>query len=70
MDGPTLMQCPLHVKRQQDVLMMAGKVRCEVAGPDALRKSLRKQARVHKLLEHRYVMSTRAPIEGMTDAAQ
>ncbi|MDW9246951.1 putative usher domain protein [Burkholderia cepacia] len=32
------MRCPLHKKRQQDVLMMVGKVRCEVAGPDALRK--------------------------------
>ncbi|VWD55030.1 putative outer membrane usher [Burkholderia contaminans] len=35
-DGPALMRCLLHVKRQQDVLMMVGKVRCEVAGPDAL----------------------------------
>ncbi|WP_279610146.1 MULTISPECIES: hypothetical protein [unclassified Burkholderia] len=27
--SPTLMRCPLHVKRQRDVQMMAGKVRCE-----------------------------------------
>jgi hypothetical protein len=61
-DGPTLMRCPLHVKRQQDVLMMVGKVHCEVADPDALPESLRKQARVRKLLERRYaiVMQERA----------
>ncbi|CAB3754262.1 fimbrial protein [Burkholderia sp. MSh2] len=69
-DGPTLMRCPLHVKRQQDVLMMVGKVRCEVAGPDALPESLRKQARVRKLLEHRYVMSMRARTTGAPDEAQ
>lgn len=69
-DGPTLMRCPLHVKQQQDVLMMVGKVRCEVAGPDALPASLRKQARVRKLLEHRYVMSMRAQASDVINAAQ
>ena len=69
-DGPTLMRCPLHVKHQQDVLMMVGKVRCEVAGPDALPESLRKQARVRKLLEHRYVMLMRAEAIGLADAFQ
>ncbi|KUZ38095.1 cable pilus usher protein CblC [Burkholderia territorii] len=70
-DGPTLMRCPLHVKRQQDVLMMVGKVRCEVAGPDALPDALRKQARVQKLLQQRYVMSSvRARTTGMDPARQ
>lgn len=69
-DGPTLMRCPLHVRRQQDVLMVVGKVRCEVAGPDALPEALRKHARVRKLLEHRYVMSKRARTTGAADAAQ
>jgi len=69
-DGPTLMRCPLHVKRQQDVLMMVGKVRCEVAGPDVLPEALRKQADVRKLLEHRYVMSMRERATGMTDSTQ
>lgn len=61
-DGPTLMRCPLQVKRHQDVLMMVGKVHCEVADPDELPESLRKQARVRKLLERRYanVMHERA----------
>ncbi|WP_175673299.1 cable pilus usher protein CblC [Burkholderia ambifaria] len=69
-DGPTLMRCPLHVKRQQDVLLMVGKVRCEVAGPEALPESLRKQARVRKLLEHRYVMSMRGSKDINRDASQ
>ncbi|UEP46743.1 cable pilus usher protein CblC [Burkholderia ambifaria] len=69
-DGPTLMRCPLHVKSKQDVLMMVGKVRCEVAGPDALPEALRKQARVQKLLQQRYVMSMRARTAGVTDASQ
>ncbi|MCA8091850.1 cable pilus usher protein CblC [Burkholderia anthina] len=69
-DGPTLMRCPLHVKRRQDVLMMVGKVRCEVAGPDALPEALRKQARVQKLLQQRYVMSMRVHRAGVTDASQ
>jgi len=44
------------------VLMMVGKVHCEVADPDELPESLRKQARVRKLLERRYanVMHERA----------
>jgi len=58
-DGSTLMRCPLHVKHQKDVLMMVGKVHCEVAGPDALPESLRKQARVRKLLERRYAFVMR-----------
>ncbi|WP_269465989.1 CS1-pili formation C-terminal domain-containing protein [Burkholderia diffusa] len=70
-DGPTLMRCPLHVERRQDVLMMVGKVRCEVAGPDALPDALRKQARVQKLLQQRYVMSSvRARTAGVDDASQ
>ncbi|VWB53314.1 putative outer membrane usher [Burkholderia lata] len=69
-DGPTLMRCPLHVKRRQDVLMMVGKVRCDVAGPDALPDALRKQARVQKLLQHRYVMSMRERTEGVAGTAR
>ncbi|WGS44798.1 cable pilus usher protein CblC [Burkholderia sp. JSH-S8] len=69
-DGPTLMRCPLHVKRQQDVLMVVGKVRCEVAGPDALPEALRKHARVQKLLQRRYVMSMRPQPVDVTKAAQ
>ncbi|CAG9251413.1 Fimbrial protein [Burkholderia diffusa] len=69
-DGPTLMRCPLHVQRQQDVLLMVGKVRCEVAAPSELPESLRKQARVRKLLEHRYVLSTRARAANETDNTQ
>ncbi|KVL43479.1 fimbrial protein [Burkholderia territorii] len=70
-DGPTLMRCPLHVKRQQDVLMMVGKVRCEVAGPDALPDALRKQARVQQLLQQRYVMSSvQAWTTGVDDASR
>jgi hypothetical protein len=69
-DGPTLMRCPLHVQRQQDVLLMVGKVRCEVAGPSELPESLRNQARVRELLKHRYVLSTRARITGMTNPSQ
>jgi hypothetical protein len=60
-NGPTLMRCPLQVKRRQDVLMVVGKVHCEVATPNALPEVLRKQARVQKLLEQRYVTSTQAP---------
>ena len=69
-DGPTLMRCPLHVKRQQDVLMVVGKVRCDVTGPEALPDALRKQARVQKLLRQQYVMSMRARTTGVTDAAR
>ncbi|MBY4672337.1 TcfC E-set like domain-containing protein [Burkholderia multivorans] len=59
-DGPALMRCPLHVERQRDVIMMVGKVRCELAGPEALPELLRNEARVQRLLQQRYVMSTRA----------
>ncbi|MDN7907509.1 cable pilus usher protein CblC [Burkholderia diffusa] len=69
-DGPTLMRCPLHVQRQQDVLLMVGKVRCEVAGPGELPESLRKQASVRKLLEHRYTLSTRARTTDETHKTQ
>lgn len=69
-DGPTLMRCPLHVKRQQDVLMMVGKVHCEVAGPDALPESLRKQARVRKLLERRYAIAMQERAAGATVSSQ
>lgn len=58
-DGPTLLRCPLQVKRQQDVLMVVGKVHCEAATPNVLPEVLRKQARVQKLLKQRYVTSTR-----------
>ena len=69
-DGSTLMRCPLQVKRQQDVLMMVGEVRCEVAGPDVLPESLRKQARVRKLLERRYVMAMQARTTDVTNSSQ
>ncbi len=58
-DGPSLLRCPLHVERQQDVIMNVGTVRCEVAGPDVLPAELRKQARVQALLKQHYVMSMR-----------
>ncbi|KWH29012.1 cable pilus usher protein CblC [Burkholderia stagnalis] len=69
-DGPSLMRCPLHVKRRQDVLMVVGKVRCDVAGPDALPEALRKHARVQKLLQQRYVMSMRQQATDVTKTAQ
>ncbi|WP_321906737.1 TcfC E-set like domain-containing protein [Burkholderia cenocepacia] len=69
-DGPALMRCPLHVERQRDVVMMVGKVRCEMAAPGALPESLRREARVQRLLQQRYVMSMRARTVGVTNVTQ
>lgn len=63
-EGSALMRCPLHVKRRQDVLMIVGKVQCEMATVNALPEILRSQARVQKLLEQRYVTSTQRDERG------
>ncbi|MDN7876711.1 hypothetical protein [Burkholderia aenigmatica] len=50
--------------------MMVGKVRCDVAGPDAMPDALRKQARVQKLLRHRYEIAMRERAVGVTGVAR
>lgn len=68
-DGRKVMRCPLHIKRQQDVLMIVGKVICKETQPDALPNELRKQVRVQKLLQKRLAMSIRSHKSGLIDAS-
>ncbi len=67
MGSPSMMCCPSGSSRTR---MMVGKVRCDVAGPDAMPDALRKQARVQKLLRHRYEIAMRERAVGVTGVAR
>ncbi|MDN7923151.1 TcfC E-set like domain-containing protein [Burkholderia gladioli] len=56
-DGTSIMKCPLQVKDKRDVLMMVGEVRCELTSVGDLPAEIKKQARVRRVLERRYVLS-------------